>query len=327
MGGVAVRCLLLMTTQRCGDLVEQFSPHSMPTVGGKLHARTRNLNGRSNAGRTSHLARWRVGAGGATQAEIQHQFGDSASNLVVRNVTRPTITPFLPEPSKATGAAVVIAPGGGFMMLSVNSEGTDVARWLASRGVAAFVLKYRLQSTPANSIAFRLHLVAALTGLSRFKGSELAQRLLSDNEAALEDAKQAVRLIRERAAQWRIDPTRVGALGFSAGAFAVSAALFADDRSARPDFAGLIYGGTVPEGAVPSKETSPCFVAVSNDDGLLFETSWDLALRLRSAGVPLEFHLYRRGGHGYGVNVQGMSSDHWIDQFYWWLQDLGVQRN
>lgn len=266
------------------------------------------------------------GSENAKQVEVQHELGGPVPNLVVRNVTRPTLTAYLPEPGKANGAAVIIAPGGGFMFLSVNSEGADVARRLAAQGIAAFVLKYRLQPTSPDRSKLRDEVIAEFVALSNRRGAEIGHRLLERNAFAVEDVRQAMRVVRQNATEWKIDPSRVGLLGFSAGAFAISGSQFSPDASVRPDFVGLIYGGAIPEAATPGKSTPPSFIAFSGDDELVGGATMDTAMRLRAAGASVELHLFRRGGHGYGANVQGMSSDRWFEEFLWWLQDLNVMR-
>ena len=268
------------------------------------------------------------GSVGATQAEVEHELGGPLPNRVVRNVTQPTLTAYLPQPANATGAAVLVAPGGGFRMLSIDTEGHQVAAWLAARGVAAFVLKYRLVETPASQAAFGQQMVEFLTAIqqdSRMKGAAFGERMVSIGRLAIEDASQALKVIRRRAGEWHIDPDRLGMLGFSAGGFAICGVLFGAE-TARPNFAGLMYGAGMPEGAAATRSLPPLFVAVSADDFLVGETVFDFSQRLRTADVPHEFHAYRRGGHGYGTNAQGMSSDHWIEEFHWWMEDLGVLR-
>ena len=255
-----------------------------------------------------------------TQQEIQHLINPADPNsMIVRNVTTPTLTAFLPEPAQATGAAVVVAPGGGWLMLSINSEGEDVARWLAARGVAAFVLKYRLGETAPTEAEFRQRLTS---GADLMAAIERASRDVGPLSIA--DGEQAVRLVRQRAGEWNIDPDRVGMLGFSAGAFVSTGAMVSADAAARPSFVAPIYGGAVAADAALNAQSAPVFVAVSANDPLIIGSTLEMITRLREKRVPHEAHIYQRGGHGYGLNQQGYSSDHWIDQFYWWLDDIGV---
>src|SRR5215207_2084505 len=169
---------------------------------------------------------------GATVSESWHsQYGSQFA----RNVTVATLTPFLPDPAKASGIAVIVAPGGGFRVLSMENEGWDVARALADRGVAAFVLKYRLIQTPAE-----------LSGLQRSIDEMLAaprptrEQQLASLAPQIADARAALALIRQRAAEWRVDPDRIGMVGFSAGAGLTMATVFAEGEG-EPAFIGNIY--------------------------------------------------------------------------------------
>lgn len=148
----------------------------------------------------------------------------------VRNVINPTLTPVLPDPAKATGAAVIVAPGGAFRFLSMDSEGWAVARWLADHGVAAFVLKYRTVATPRDAAGFGRSLQGVMSGPRRDDVP------LPATAEAVEDGLAAVRLVRSRAAQWKVDPAKVGFVGFSAGAMTALGVGLAPDAAARPDF-------------------------------------------------------------------------------------------
>ncbi|MFT3727933.1 MAG: alpha/beta hydrolase [Terricaulis sp.] len=273
----------------------------------------------------------------ARQRETSHELGlGPGSNVVVRNVTQPTLTAYLPDPASATGAAVIIAPGGGFFMLSIDTEGVQAARWLAAHGVAAFVLKYRLMETPASEDAFRQQVMAMLTAAAQQNAgggaqtpmaqqdTELARRWAETIPLATADAIQAVRLVRSRAAHWRIDPNRIGMLGFSAGGMLTTQVVFTADASAKLNFAAPIYGSMLPNGATASSALPPMFLAVSGNDPLMGTAVLDLAAKLKQGGANYELHVFRRGGHGYGMNHQGFTSDHWLDEFYWWLGDVGV---
>lgn len=239
-------------------------------------------------------------------------------NRAIRNVSNPTLTPFLPDPAKATGAAVIVAPGGAFFMLSIDSEGYKVARWLADHGVAAFVLKYRTEETPPDRNA-----AMAVMG-ARMKGAVTgAAGAPQTPPEAVEDAKAAVRLVRARAGEWRIDPARVGFLGFSAGGMTALSVGLTDDKAARPDFIAPIYppmnARTVPADA------PPMFVAIALDDPL-FAKGKPLALidSWRAAGRPVEAHLYERGSHGFGMDSRFAGAALWPDEFHAWMKDRGL---
>jgi acetyl esterase/lipase len=246
--------------------------------------------------------------------EIWNQF---ALSRVVRNVTNPTLKPFLPPPGKGTGAAVIIAPGGGFMMLSMDSEGYAVAEWLATRGVTAFVLKYRLETTPVDAEAFQKRM-SDLIGAH----PDVAQALPGEARA-VEDGLAAMRYVRSHAAQWNVDPTRIGFMGFSAGGMTTSGVATRYDGASHPNFVGIIYGG-MKAGAVVPADAPPAFIAVAADDPLLADASHPIFKAWKAAGRSAELHIYQRGGHGFGMNPTHGSADHWIDEFYWWLQSTGM---
>lgn len=245
----------------------------------------------------------------------------------VRNVVTPTLEPFLPDPARATGAAVIVAPGGGFTTLEMDNEGYPVAQWLAERGIAAFVLKYRLMPTPRDPQAFRDELIARYTPRPAGAAPAAAVTASTDrNQAlanALEDAQAAVRLVRSRAEEWRIDPARVGFVGFSAGAFTTLAVGLDDDRAARPDFIAPIYGSMAAR-EIPS-DAPPMFVALALDDQLMArDPDFGLIRAYRAANRSVEAHFYASGAHGFGMQRKTPNSALWIDQFYAWMQDRGV---
>ncbi|MES2021873.1 MAG: alpha/beta hydrolase [Pseudomonadota bacterium] len=233
---------------------------------------------------------------------------------IVRNVGSASLTPVLPAPGKSTGAAIIIAPGGGFQMLSIDSEGFAVARWLADHGIAAFVLKYRTTTTAADTAGFR-------RAFSNMLGTAMAsggRAVFAVPPEAIADGQRALRLIRSHAADYQIDPRRVGFLGFSAGAMTVLAVTLANEPGAVPDFVAPIYppltGVTVPSDA------PPMFVAIADDDPLFGNTGYGLIEAWHKARRPVELHVYEKGGHGFGLGQPGTTSTAWIEQFYTWLQ-------
>ncbi|MCR6660522.1 MAG: alpha/beta hydrolase [Asticcacaulis sp.] len=249
---------------------------------------------------------------GTTAKEAWHsQYG----SVFARNVTVATLTPFLPDPAKATGAAVIVAPGGGFMTLSMENEGWQVAQALADHGVAAFVLKYRLNPTPEDMGAFEHSMAEMFSGAARPRPP--AQQ---DPAAALapqiNDARAAFALVRSRAAEWHIDPDRVGMVGFSAGAMlTLSTALYGQD--AKPAFIGDIYGPLMPV-TVPA-DAPPLFVALASDDPFFANAGYGLIDNWRAAKRPVEFHLFEQGGHGFGMYKKETTSTAWFDEFVLWL--------
>lgn len=257
---------------------------------------------------------------GATAHESWHrQYG----SLFARNVTVATLTPYLPDPSNASGAAVVVAPGGGFRTLSMENEGSNVARALAARGVAAFVLKYRLRQTPADMPGFERSMARPSAGpAARPPAPSTPEAMAAGLAPQLEDARAAFALIRRRATEWRVDPNRIGMVGFSAGAMlTLTTALAGQD--AKPAFIGDIYG-PVAAMTVPA-DAPPLFVALAADDPLFggggemgIIKSWIAAKR------PVEFHLYERGGHGFGMYPKETTSTGWFDAFTRWLGMHGM---
>jgi acetyl esterase/lipase len=245
----------------------------------------------------------------------------------IRNVTAPTLTPFLPDPSKATGAAVIVAPGGGFFELEIDHEGYMAAKWLAEHGIAAFVLKYRLQESPRDEkafVAWRDQKMKPLISPPAGSVGNILKVNFSTPPEALEDGKAAIQLVRARAREWHIDPARVGFSGFSAGAILTLSMAMIEDKALRPDFVAPIYG-PMGELAVPAY-APPMFTAIALDDFLIPASDGQhlgLISSWRTAGRPVEAHLYASGGHGFGMNGRKRALTMWIDEFYAWMYDSG----
>ncbi len=222
---------------------------------------------------------------------------------VVFNVVTPTLTAYLPERSKATGTSVIIAPGGAFVALAIDLEGHDVARRLQEKGIAAFVLKYRIMEKRQEGIP--------------------AMNMDEVGKYGIADGIQALKVVRQRAAEWGISPDKVGFMGFSAGAMVTSGTLLQKDAAARPNFAAMIYGG--PFGVTPDipAKLPPMFLAWAQDDALALKPIVKFYDALTSAGHKPEVHIFSTGGHGFGMRKQGTSSDHWIDAFYYWSEAQG----
>jgi len=255
------------------------------------------------------------GVDGQTAKETWYkQWGDP----FVRNVSRATLTPFLPERSKANGAAVIIAPGGGFRILSMGNEGWEVAQALNARGVAAFVLKYRLQRTAEDWAEFDKGnpLTAPTPGAPPGPPNFAAMIVMP-----LEDATAAFKMVRARAKEWNIDPKRVGMMGFSAGAGTTMAATLQSTEN-KPAFIAPIYGG-LRSVEVPA-DAPPMFVALAADDPLFGKSDFGLISAWQKAGRPVEFHLYQNGGHGFGLGNPNRTSTGWFPQFMLWLEVNGM---
>ena len=247
---------------------------------------------------------------GSTASESWMRF---AGQTRVRNVQAATLTPVLPPKGKANGSAVIIAPGGGFLMLSMDSEGWPVARWLAAHGVTAFVLKYRLKPTPADLGGFQQQLMAMFMQAAQAKDGG---RAMTPPEAVA-DGIAALKLVRSRSTEWGIDPHRVGFLGFSAGAMTALAVTLSPESGSPPDFVAPIYGSMDPVD-VPAN-APPMFAAEAIDDPLFGSHGFGLVESWRKAGKGVELHVYQHGGHGFGMGLPGTTSTGWIDAFYAWM--------
>ena len=233
------------------------------------------------------------------------------------HVSKPTITVYEPSPQKRTGAAVIVCPGGGYGILAMDLEGTEVCRWLNNIGVTAILLKYRVPNP-----------------------DEATRHI-----APLQDAQRAMGYVRANARQWKIDPKRIGILGFSAGGH-LSAALStnytyrtyaavdaADSLSCRPDFTLLIYPAYLtqknkPDAVAPelpiNPQVPPTFLLQTEDDPIKVETSVYYYMALKNAGVPAEMHLYANGGHGYGLRPTEKAVTRWPSLAEAWMQRLGM---
>lgn len=244
-------------------------------------------------------------------------FGGNTVLFAVRNVTRPRLTPVLPDPEKATGAAVIVVPGGGNVLVAHGNEGVPVAQWLADRGIAAFILTYRTVPMPPGTVGFAAN-VAVASMEATLKGYDTP---IPGEAEAQADLAAAIRLVRARARDWGLNPRRIGALGFSAGAIATLNTVLVNDPRSRPAFAGLIYGRMV--AVTPPPDAPPVFVAVAADDLLFGRRGFGLVESWLAAGRSVELHYYARGGHGFGMRQQGKTSDAWIDQFHDWLRAEG----
>lgn len=255
---------------------------------------------------------------GARQQEAWHsQYG----SRFVRNVTVATLTPFLPDAANASGAAVIVAPGGGFRTLSMENEGWNVARALASQGIAAFVLKYRLNQTPAEMAAFKRAMDEMFSNTGRRAPSLEPEQMKMQLAIQLEDSRAAFSLLRRRAAEWNIDPDRIGMLGFSAGAMLTMAtALVGED--AKPAFIGNIYG-PITSVMVPA-DAPPLFVALAADDPFFANSKFGLIESWQAAKKPVEFHFYEQGGHGFGMYQKDTTSTGWFNAFVSWLRMHGM---
>lgn len=233
---------------------------------------------------------------------------------VIRNVSQPSLTAYLPDPAIATGTAVIVAPGGAYHFLAFEHEGIEVARWLNEHGIAAFLLKYRLVQTGSD---FPQCVDANLSD------PQIMETLVKPVfHLITADGCQAVRRVRAHAADWGIDPQKIGLMGFSAGGMlTLSTALHATGDS-RPNFAAPIYAAPPLESPIPV-DAPPLFLLCAADDDMASAVSTSFYSDWRAAGHPVELHIYAQGGHGFGMNHQGLPSDTWIERFAEWLRAQG----
>jgi acetyl esterase/lipase len=247
----------------------------------------------------------------------------------VTNVTRPTMTVYAPV-GKNTGAAVVVFPGGGFQILAMDLEGTEVCDWLTAKGITCVLLKYRVPSVPY------------------VWQCDCRPHNRSISTPSLQDALRTLKLVRSRAAEWRIDPHKVGVLGFSAGGYLVAEAsthfnarLYppvdaADQESSRPDFAIAIYPGhlAMRENSIAlnpnikghiTAQTPPTFLLQNeNDDVDIIEDALSYYMGLKAAKVPVELHAYAQGGHAFGLRPSKLPVSGWPQLVETWLGTIGI---
>jgi acetyl esterase/lipase len=250
----------------------------------------------------------------STASEIWETRG--GNDVAIRNVTCPTLTPYLPRKGTGNGVAVIVAPGGAFRLLAIRHEGEMVAQWLADHGIAAFVLKYRLIQTPVPQKEFNAAMAIVMRDAFGKKAPEASTEATADGLAALQ-------MIRARSAEWKIDPKKVGMVGFSAGAMTTLETGLALDAGARPNFIAPIYPPMM-ERPVPA-DAPPMFLAIAMDDPL-FANGKTLGLidSWRAAKRPLEVHLYEKGGHGFGMTSRNAAPALWIEEFQAWMKDRGL---
>jgi endo-1,4-beta-xylanase len=254
---------------------------------------------------------WPNGAPGSEGKSAPENVTKSASGEIsVSGIHRPSLTPYLPAKAKATGTAVLVIPGGGHRVLAITHEGYNIAEWLRDHGIAAFVLKHRLARETNSTYKIEIE--------------------------SLADTQRAMRLIRSRAAEWEVDPKRVGAIGFSAGGELVNlvcarfdegdanAAEAIPRQPCRPNFQALIYPGRSGD-IQPTNGFPPVFLACSYTDRKdISEGLAETYLRFKRAGVPAELHIYSTGGHGFGLRASNQRPvGAWITRFHEWMNDSG----
>lgn len=255
---------------------------------------------------TTPSLRQSIELGSGPGKEQWEAFSDQVS---VRNVTGAAIYPFPPRAGQGNGKAVIVVPGGGYRFVSIESEGFRVAEALAAQGFTAFVLKYRTITT-ARDLPTYMADTAKLFG-------NLGKAKLDDNPPAVDDLATAVQFVRTNADKWQIDPAKIDVVGFSAGSRTAIRFLENKREASMISGVGLIYPPmteTVQPGPRP-----PLFLAIANDDPLFKQGGLGLVQNWLTESPKVEFHLYAGGSHGFGMRVNGNTSDLWTDQYVAWL--------
>jgi acetyl esterase/lipase len=283
------------------------------------------INGRYEPTRTPITAQkvinvWPGVAPGSEQWQQKETTLGSGPMQRIVNVTTPTLTAYLPDPAKATGTAVIIAPGGGFIFLGTDTH--EIAEWLAARGIAGFVLKYRTAPLDGENEA-QLN----QSGSERFRAQLNNHALIAeDGKYGIADGIQAIKVVRANAAVWGVSADHIVFMGFSAGGSIAEFASVNPDASARPNYAAPIYGAPFPDVPPIPKGVPPFFMEMAQDDNLAGPQIVAMYDALKAAGYKPEFHIYEHGGHGWSMRKQGTTSDHWLDEFYWWLEVHGLTK-
>lgn len=249
----------------------------------------------------------------------KEMFSETFQTQVVYNVSQPTLTVYAPDKALANGTAMIVCPGGGFHTLSINSEGIEVAKWLNSKGITAFVLKYRLVKSETDDPVKEL-----------FPLFNNRKKLDSINAPvvtlAIADGLAAIQYAREHAAEYNIEKNKIGIIGFSAGGTVAAGTVYNSKENNRPNFAAPIYAytGALKNTAVPV-DAPPLFIAAASDDQLgLAPNSVQTYSNWLAAGKSAELHIYSKGGHGFGMRKLNLPVESWIERFGDWLklQDL-----
>ena len=237
----------------------------------------------------------------------------------VRNVKVPALIPYIPDPEKSNGAAIIIAPGGAFLHHTFGSGGYEAAEWFKSQGFATFILKYRVEITPREEADYQAYVAEKMAGYRA--GGLSGNYAPATPDYAYEDMNAAVKLIRERAGEFHVKPDKIGIVGFSAGALmAVYNAESAPSES-KADFIASIYGQLVMR-EMPDK-LPPMFAAMSSDDELSGQSGFEIIQAWQKRGI-VELHLYGQGGHNFGMGHKPFTNYLWPAEFLAWLRMIGV---
>ncbi len=276
------------------------------------------------------LPLWPGGAPGSEDWTVPESARTSPNgDRIISNVSNPTLAVFLPDPSIATGTGIVIAPGGALRVLGYDNEGVKVAEWLNSKGIAGFVLKYRTVQDgaagpprgfrpPGDAAPQEIDMPKA--NANPAKGDPVTARVF---ELAVEDAQQAIRMIRKNATEWNVNPERVGIMGFSAGGGVAIGTALAERTDAYPDFLITLYGPSLMDVNVP-EYAPPLFIAVGSTHFNVTKGLLELFKVWRAAGKPVEMHVYDQVSGGFGMSKRGLPVDGWTDRLYEWMIARGL---
>lgn len=249
------------------------------------------------------------------------------SGDILFNISTPTLAVYLPDPSVATGSAMVVCPGGGFHQLSYVYEGTKVAEELCMRGIAAFVLKYRTHPIGDENADGKVDAQDLLIKSNKVMGSLTRESAtaaclsMEYTHLAFQDADRAISMVRQHAAKWGVNPDKIGIVGFSAGAVTSMHQVLEHSEAGKPNFGGIIYGGWTHDVKAPA-DAVPVFLCAPVNDIFYPEESFDVYMAWREAKLPVELHYYSDSQHGFGVFPMGKSSDMWIDEMVHFMRDI-----
>ena len=238
---------------------------------------------------------------------------DSSVMPLVYNVSRPTLTVYLPDPKIATGTSIILCPGGGFYILDMKNASVDVAKWLNEKGITVFLLKYRLAEIFTDKPVQEVY--------SHISKGDLEEKTKPVIPLAINDGKEALKYVRTHAAEYGISSSRIGVIGFSAGAAVSEATAIYYTPETRPDFVASFYGSlpSTFDGPVPA-DAPPMFLAAASDDQFgAHANTVALYSKWIAAKRPAELHVYEKGGHGFGMRKQNLPADKWTERFTDWL--------
>ena len=251
--------------------------------------------------------------------EERQYFSDIWNTEVVTNVSVPTLQVFQPE--KPNGTSVIIAPGGALYAHSINSEGRNVAKWLADKGITAFVLKYRLVPTGKDA-------VQEVSDDGKNNPARIAERVAPVLPLSVADGLSAISYVRQNAEKYQLDPNKIGFMGFSAGGAVTMGVAYNYTEANRPNFIVPVYAWTSAYPVQEAPENAPDLLVIcASDDPLgLAPGSIEIYNSWLKAGYIPELHMYAKGGHGFGMKKQGLPSDNWIQRFYDWSVAQGITK-